>query len=129
MVVNKIGNDHKPWQTSTTDNKRPVNDHKPPAKDRKLPINNHKLPQTTGKLTQTSNKRTQSICERPIMATRAHQTKKMMFRFFFPQPVITRINRIFKNIGSQWGANCLLLSQYLCGACKIGYACFGRLSA
>ena len=81
MVVTKIGNNHKPWQTSTNDNNQPVNDHKPPAKDHKLPINDHKWPQTTGKLTQTSNKRKQSICERPQMATLAHQTKKWRFVF------------------------------------------------
>ena len=37
------------------------------------------------------------------MATLAHQTKKLMFYFFFPNPVITRTTRILENIGSKLG--------------------------
>ena len=37
------------------------------------------------------------------MATIAYQTKKQLFYFFFPNPVITRTTRILENIGSKLG--------------------------
>ena len=120
MVVTGKGSDHKPQETTT-------NDHNPPARNHKLPVSYHNRPQTTRKLTQTSNKQTQTIGKRPQTTTLAYQTKNITICFFFPHPVITRTNRILKNIGIQWERNCAWLSQYLCGASKIGYACFGRL--
>ena len=94
MVVTGKGSDHKPQETTT-------NDHNPPARNHKLPVSYQNRPQTTRKLTQTSNKQTQTIGKRPQTTTLAYQTKNITICFFFPHPVITRTNRILKNIGIQ----------------------------
>ena len=52
-VVTKIGNNHKPSQTSTNDQKLSANDHKPPA-------NIHKLQETTSKRSETTSKQPQT---------------------------------------------------------------------
>ena len=52
-VVTKKGNNHKPSQTSTNDQKLSANDHKPPA-------NIHKLQETTSKRSETTSKQPQT---------------------------------------------------------------------
>ena len=52
---------------------------------------------------QTTSKRPQTTNKQPHMVTLAHQTKELMFYFFFPNPVITRATQTLKNIGSRWG--------------------------
>ena len=56
VVVTKTGNDHKPLQASTNDDKPPPNDHKPPENDHKPQANDHKPLANNNKPPANNNK-------------------------------------------------------------------------
>ena len=97
-------------QATTTNERKPqANEHKPPANKYKLSANDQKLPaKTTNNYSCRSN----------------HKTDVSFLR---PAPSNYKDHSNFEKHKQSMMGNCLLLSQYLCGANKIGFACFGKL--
>ena len=95
--------------------------------------NDHKRAQTSSKRAQTTSKQIQTISKRPETTSETtnnypcRSNHKTDVSFLRPAPSNYKNHSNFEKHKQSMMGNCLLLSQYLCGANKIGFACFGKL--
>ena len=113
-IITKTGNDHKQAQKTTNHQQMTTNNQQTTANHQQMNTNNHQM--TTNYQQTTTNSDTYT------------SNQKADILFLVPAPGHYKDYLDFEKDTQLMKGNCLLLSQYLCGASKIRSAYFGRLS-
>ena len=123
-IVTKRGKNYKQAQTTTNKYKRSQ-------------TTSQQQPQTTSNQPQTTTNYQQMTTNYQQMTTNYQQTTINKPPTNQQADILILLSTLDNYKDSPYSekhrqsvrGNCLLLSQYLCGASKIGYVCFGRLSS